>query len=262
MAGDGDIGGGGRDLIGDGRVALVTGGGSGIGEAVARRLADEGCRVVVADIVADAAAAVAGEIGGRALPLDAGDPDAWGPAVDGVVAAEGGLDVAHLNAGVTTREGDLLALTDEQYRRITRVNIDGVVFGARAAARAMAAGSGGAIVATASLAGIIAFGPDPIYTLTKHAVVGFVRSAAASLASRGVTLNCLCPAVVDTPLLGEARGMLADAGIPVIPPAAIADALVTVVRGGGTGEAWTCLPDRAPEVFEFAAPEPLIARRS
>jgi len=118
-----------------------------------------------------------------------------------------------------------------------------------------AAGTGGAIVATASMAGIIAFSPDPIYTLTKHAVVGFVRSAAMSLDGRGITINCVCPGVVDTPLVGPARERLAEAGYPLIPPADIADAVVTVVRTGRSGEAWTCLPGRDPEVHAFATPD-------
>jgi NAD(P)-dependent dehydrogenase (short-subunit alcohol dehydrogenase family) len=245
---------GGRDLAG--RVALVTGGGSGIGEAVARRLAADGCRVVVADIAGAAAERVAGEIGGRPITLDVGDAAAWADAVEGIVAAEGGVDIAHLNAGVTTQQGDIVALTDQQYRRIMGANLDGVVFGTRAVARAMAAaGRGGAIVATASLAGIIAFAPDPIYTLTKHAVVGFVRSVAPSLQARGITMNCICPGVVDTPLVGPARDRLAEAGIDVIPPEDIADAVVTVIRTGGTGEAWTCIHGRAPEPFAFAVPE-------
>jgi NAD(P)-dependent dehydrogenase (short-subunit alcohol dehydrogenase family) len=239
---------GGRDLAD--RVALVTGGGSGIGEAVARRLAAEGCQVVVADIAGDAAERVAGEIGGRAVTLDVGDPAGWADAVDTVVAAEGGIDIAHLNAGVTTREGDIVALTDQQYRRIMGANVDGVLSGAMAAA-----GRGGAIVATASLAGIIAFAPDPIYTLTKHAVVGFVRSVAPSLEARGITMNCICPGVVATPLVGPALDRLAEAGIDVIPPEDIADAVVTVIRTGGTGEAWTCIHGRAPEPFAFAVPE-------
>jgi NAD(P)-dependent dehydrogenase (short-subunit alcohol dehydrogenase family) len=239
-----------------GHVSLVTGGGSGIGEAVARRLAAEGCRVVVADIAGDAAERVAGEIGGRPVTLDVGDPAAWAEAVEAVAAAEGGIDIAHLNAGVTTQQGDIVAMTDRQYRRIMGANVDGVVFGTRAVAGAMAAaGRGGAIVATASLAGIIAFAPDPIYTLTKHAVVGFVRSVAPSLESRGITMNCICPGVVDTPLVGMARDLLAERGIRVIPPADIADAVVTVVRTGRTGEAWTCIQGRPPEVFAFAAPD-------
>jgi NAD(P)-dependent dehydrogenase (short-subunit alcohol dehydrogenase family) len=243
-----------RDLAG--RVALVTGGGSGIGEAVGRRLAAEGCRVVVADIAGDAAERVAREIGGRPVTLDVGDAAAWAEAVDAVVAAEGGLDIAHLNAGVTTQQGDIVALTDQQYRRIMGANVDGVVFGTRAVAGAMAAaGRGGAIVATASLAGIIAFAPDPIYTLTKHAVVGFVRSVAASLEARDITVNCICPGVVATPLVGPALDRLAEAGIDVIPPEDIADAVVTVVRTGRTGEAWTCIHGRDPEPWTFATPD-------
>jgi NAD(P)-dependent dehydrogenase (short-subunit alcohol dehydrogenase family) len=239
----------------EGRVALVTGGGSGIGAAVSRRLATEGARVVVADIVASAASSVAEEIGGRGVALDVGDADAWAGLVDGILATEGGLDLAHLNAGVTTGEGDITVLTEAQYRRVMGANLDGVVYGTRAAAGAMKASGGGAIVATASLAGIIAFAPDPIYTLTKHAVVGLVRSSAMALGSYGVTINCLCPAIVDTPLIGPARDRLHEAGHQLIPPSAIADALVTVVRGGGTGEAWTCVPHRDPEPWSFATPD-------
>ena len=239
----------------EGRVALVTGGGSGIGAAVARRLAAEGARVVVADIVGAAAETVAGEIGGRGVALDVGSADAWTETIDGILAAEGGLDVVHLNAGVSTGEGDPSVLTEAQYRRVMGANLDGVVYGTRAAAGAMKARGGGHIVATASLAGIIAFAPDPIYTLTKHAVVGFVRSSAMVLSAYGITINCLCPAVVDTPLIGEARDRLTEMGLPLIPPEDIADALVTVVRGGGTGEAWTCLPQRPPEPWTFATPE-------
>jgi NAD(P)-dependent dehydrogenase (short-subunit alcohol dehydrogenase family) len=239
----------------DGRVALVTGGGSGIGAAVSRRLAAEGARVVVADIVGSAATSVAEEIGGRGVTLDVGDAAAWDSLVDGIVATEGGLGIVHLNAGVSTGEGDPTALTEAQYRRVMGANLDGVVYGTRAAARAMKAAGGGAIVATASLAGIIAFAPDPIYTLTKHAVVGFVRSSAMALGTYGITINCLCPAVVDTPLIGEARDRLTEIGLPLIPPSDIADALVTVVRGGGTGEAWTCVPHRPPEPWTFATPD-------
>jgi NAD(P)-dependent dehydrogenase (short-subunit alcohol dehydrogenase family) len=238
-----------------GRVALVTGGGSGIGAAVSRRLAAEGCRVVVADIDGDNAKAVAEEVGGRPLTIDVGDVAAWGPAVDGIVGEEGGIDIAHLNAGVATGEADITALTDDQYQRVLGANLHGVVYGTRAVARAMkAAGTGGSIVATASIAGIIGFGPDPIYTLTKHAVVGLVRASAGPLGGYGITINCICPGVVDTPLIGDAGRMMAQAGYQLIPPSDVADAVVRIVRGGGSGEAWTILPWEDPAPFEFAAP--------
>ena len=188
----------------DGKVAVVTGGSSGIGLATVRRFKADGASVVVADLAE-------GPEGDAFVRADVSRPEDW-PAV--VAAAEklGGLDVAYLNAGVTTGEPDITALTDEQYRRIMGANVDGVVFGARAVVAPMAARGGGAIVATASLAGLIAFPPDPVYTLTKHAVVGFVRSLAQQLEAKGITINAVCPGIVDTPLVGEpAKTALSDA---------------------------------------------------
>src|SRR5256885_17054938 len=95
---------------------------------------------------------------------------------------------------------------EEQSRRIMGPNVDGVVFGARALVPSMAARGGGAIVATASLAGLIAFSPDPIYTLTKHAVVGLVRALAPQLEPPGIPPNAVCPGLTDTPLVcGDRR---------------------------------------------------------
>jgi NAD(P)-dependent dehydrogenase (short-subunit alcohol dehydrogenase family) len=235
-----------------GKVALVTGGASGIGAATAQRLADEGCRVVVADVQTELGEKHAADIGGRFITLDVGDAVAWAAAVDDVVATEGGLDIAYLNAGVVTGEGDLTKLTDEQYARILGVNINGVLFGARAVSRAMAGSGGGSIVATASVAGLIGFSPDPIYTMTKHAVVGLIRALGMNLAVYKITANAICPGVVDTPLVGEARTLLEGMGYPLIPPSQIADAVVTAVQSGRTGECWVCLPNKPAEVHVFA----------
>ncbi|MFM8303821.1 MAG: SDR family oxidoreductase, partial [Actinomycetota bacterium] len=136
-----------------GRVALVTGGGSGIGRATATRLAAEGMRLCVVDIDRDAARAVAAEVGGEALTADVARSDQ----VDAVFAQcadrLGAVDLAFLNAGIAIGVADLTELTDDDYRRIMGPNVDGVVFGARAAVRQMRAqGTGGTIVATASLA--------------------------------------------------------------------------------------------------------------
>src|ERR671934_1503755 len=106
------------------------------------------------------------------------------------------MDTIADKVAVVTQQPDITQLTEAQYRRIMGPNVDGVVFGARAVVPAIAARGGGAIVATASLAGLIAFAPDPIYTLTKHAVVGFVRSLAQPLESRGITINAVCPGIV------------------------------------------------------------------
>jgi NAD(P)-dependent dehydrogenase (short-subunit alcohol dehydrogenase family) len=239
-------------------VAIVSGGASGIGAATAARLAADGYRVVVADVQVALGKEHAEAIGGRFAELDVRHPANWDRVVAEVLATEGRLDVAHMNAGVTTREPDLLALTDEAYDRVVDVNVRGVVAGALAAARAMAdQGTGGALVVTASLAGILAFAPDPMYTLTKHAVVGFVRAAAPQLEARGITINAVCPAVVDTPLLGdEGRARMAEAGVPIMPASDIADAVVTAIGSGRTGECWACWPGRPPQVHEFRDPRP------
>ena len=191
-------------------MAVVTGGASGIGLATARRFAAEGATVVVADLAEEAGRAAAEEVGGRFVAADVAEPEDWRRVV-AEADALGGIDVAYLNAGVTTREPDITALTDEQYRRTVRTNVDGVVFGARAVVPSMARRGGGAVVATASLAGLIAFSPDPIYTLTKHAVVGLVRALAPQLEAKGITVNAVCPGITDTPLVGDDAKAALDA---------------------------------------------------
>jgi NAD(P)-dependent dehydrogenase (short-subunit alcohol dehydrogenase family) len=243
-----------------GKVAVVTGGASGIGRATAVRLAAEGATVIVADIDAAGARKVAGEVGGSAVELDVGDPAGWRRVTDELTASgNGGVDIAFLNAGITTGEDRISHLTDEAYRRIMAVNVDGVVFGVRALAPLIAQRGGGAIVATSSLAGVIAFPPDPIYTLTKHAVVGLVRSLAPPLQRDGITINAVCPGLTDTPLVGAAlRRTLDESGFPVMPPEQIAAAVLEAVLDGGTGRALVCQPGREATPFRFSnAPGPV-----
>lgn len=206
--------------------ALVTGGASGIGRAIATRLEGDGSEVLVLDL----------EDG-----FDVSDATAW----EGV----GPVQLACLNAGVGTGEGDMRVLTDEQYRRIVGTNVDGVVFGVRRLARVMP--EGGAIVVTASLAGLTTMVLDPVYSGTKHFVVGFVRSVAPQLGERGITINAICPAVVDTPMIDSMRKDIVAAGIEPIPAEQIADAVLIAARDGSTGQCWTCLPGQPPEKFEF-----------
>src|SRR3954470_15402591 len=135
------------------RSALVTGGASGIGAATVALLEAEGCDVRSLDL---------------ANGFDVGDAEAW--------ESVGAVDFAFLNAGIATGANDVAELPDDLYRRAVGANVDGVVFGTRRMAQVMRPGS--AIVATASLAGLTAMPLDPIYSLTKHAVVGFVRAVA------------------------------------------------------------------------------------
>lgn len=233
-----------------GTVALVTGGASGIGAATAALLAEEGAAVVVADVQRDAGEKVAADIGGRFVLLDVADPAAWATVVDDVVASEGRLDIAHLNAGVMTGEGDVRALTDEQIERVLGVNVRGVVYGAREAARAMVGGGG--IVATASVAGLIGWSPDPIYTLSKHAVVGLVRALDPQLAPLGISVNAVCPGIVDTNIIGaDVKELLRTAGVDLMAPSQIAHGVLAVLRSGLTGTCFQCLPGREAEPFAF-----------
>ena len=206
--------------------ALVTGGASGIGAAIVALLEDEGSQVQVLDL----------EEG-----FDVSDPSAW----DSV----GPVQLACLNAGVITGNQDLRELSDEAYRRAVGTNDDGVVYGVRRMAQVMEKGS--AIVVTASLAGLTTMYTDPIYAATKHFLIGLVRSAAFQLEERWITINAVCPAVVDTPMVGDLRDRILSAGIDLLTAEEIADAVLTAARDGSTGQAWTCLPGRAPEKHEF-----------
>ena len=245
----------------EGKVALITGGASGIGLATAKRLRAEGAAVTIADLDEARGKPAAEAIGADFAVLDVSDPVAWSETIDGVVARHGGLDLAHLNAGVTTYPAsgeefiasfDIAELPDESYRRILGANVDGVVFGARAAVPAIEARGGGALVVTASAAGVIAFPPDPIYTLTKHAVVGFVRALAPALVDKKISVSAILPGVVDTNLLSNGFADTArEMGIAVIPPEHIADGVVKVLTGGTTGKLWLCLADGPPEAYVF-----------
>jgi NAD(P)-dependent dehydrogenase (short-subunit alcohol dehydrogenase family) len=195
---------------------LITGGRGGLGRAFADALGEA-------------------EVTALDLPeFDVGDSSAWR-------ALEGSYDAAFLNAGVVTGESDMTALTDEQYVRALRANVGGVVYGVRElAARLMP--DGGAIVATASLAGLTATPIDPIYALTKHAVVGFVRSCAPQLAARGIRINALCPGFTDTPIVpDEHRGQI---DVPLMQPSFVAGAALQALNDPETGGAWVVQPNR------------------
>jgi NAD(P)-dependent dehydrogenase (short-subunit alcohol dehydrogenase family) len=196
---------------------LITGGRGGLGLAFAEALAD--AEITALDL---------------ADGFDVGDPGAWR-------RLEGDFDAAFLNAGITTGEADVALLTDEQYVRALRANVDGVVYGTRElAARLMP--RGGSIVATASLSGLVATPMDPIYALTKHAVVGFVRSVAPQLAERGIRINALCPGFTDTPIVANEVRELID--VPLIQPSFVAEAALQALHDEETGRAWVVQPNR------------------
>jgi NAD(P)-dependent dehydrogenase (short-subunit alcohol dehydrogenase family) len=162
----------------------------------------------------------------------------------------GAVDFAFLNAGIATGVGEIADLDDARYRRALGANVDGVVLGTRRMAQLMEPGS--AIVATASLAGLLPLNIDPVYTLTKHAVIGFVRAVAPQLDERGITINALCPGFADTPILDdELRELVAGHSIPLLTAETVAAAALTAARSGETGQAWVVQPGREPLVYEF-----------
>jgi NAD(P)-dependent dehydrogenase (short-subunit alcohol dehydrogenase family) len=232
-----------------GKVALVTGGASGIGAAAARRLAAAGARVGVTDLDAAGTQAVADELGGIALPGDVSDPEAMPRTVAVIEEEFGRLDVVLLNAGVTAGQSGVEDLDLAGYRRIVGVNVDHVVFGLTAAVPALRRAGGGSIVATASLAGLVAMPGDALYTMTKHAVVGYVRSAAPTLAPEGIRVNAVCPGFADTPLIAHAKSQFGT--FPLLTAEDVADALEAVLERAEPGECWFVQPGREPAPYAF-----------
>lgn len=236
----------------DGKVALVTGGAGGIGSAVARRLAGRGVRTVVVDLDEQGAAKVADEVGGMYLAADLRDPQASREAVALAEESYGRLDLVHLNAGVTTGEGDLADLDPQRYRDVVGVNLDAVVYGVRAALPALRRAGGGAILATASLAGLVAYPGDPIYATTKHAVVGLVRSVAAQLDGEGIRVGAICPGFVDTAMVAAKRDVFIDAGFPLLVADDVAAAVERAFEDPETGRLWVVQPGRDPVPYHFS----------
>ena len=239
----------------DGKVALVTGAASGIGLATAERLATEGARLVLVDVDGDRLAPIAERLGAVAVTADCSNSAAVDAAFDRAIAECGGLDLAYLNAGIAIGISDPTEVDDATFRRIMAINVDGVFFGVRAAVRTLRAqGRGGVILATASLAGLVAFPPDPVYDATKHAVVGLVRSLAPVLAADGITIHAICPGLTDTNILGaDTKQALADGGFPLMDPAQIAEAVVTAATAPPeqSGTCWVCQPGIDPTPYAF-----------
>jgi NAD(P)-dependent dehydrogenase (short-subunit alcohol dehydrogenase family) len=186
-------------------VAVVTGAGRGFGRAICERLAGRGYTLLATDVDAEAAAATADLVGGRALELDVRDPEAHRAAARAAVES-GPLEVWVNNAGVM-RAGPGWGHSDDEIRLTCDVNLLGVIWGSLAAVEAMRAG-GGENRHVINLGSLSALGPVPglaVYAATKHAVLGFTASLQGDLMDAGVevTLHVLCPDAADTPLLRE-----------------------------------------------------------
>ena len=195
-----------------GKVALVTGGGSGIGRAVCTRLAEEGAEVVVTSRTEEHVEAVAREVGEGTLgvTLDVADRSSVARGVERVVERFGRVDVLSNNAGIELPHGPAVVdTTDDEWERIMRVNVTGSFLVCREALPHMP--SGGAIVNMASINSYIAWPNDTAYTTSKGALLQFTRALALEVAPRGIRVNCVCPGIIDTPLTDSFLELADDA---------------------------------------------------
>lgn len=235
----------------NGKVALITGGANGFGRAVGTRLREAGAKVVLADIESGPGEAAAAEIGAEFVRCDVTVPEDSAAAVAAAVERFGGLDLAFLNAGITTGTGLVDGFDLELYRRAMAVNLDGVVFGLNAVVPALRERSGGAIVATSSLAGLAPVPYDPVYAANKHAVVGLTRSMGPVLAAEGIRLNAICPGFADTRIVNGIREGLAEGGIPLIPVETVVDGVIGLFTGEDAGTCRFVQAGMEPQEFRF-----------
>ena len=227
------------------KVAIVTGGASGLGAATARALRAEGARLVIADIDEEGGRAVAGELEGEFVRCDVSSLDENRALMDREV------DLVFLNAGVASAMGVGDEFDLERYRRIMGINLDGVVFGTVAAIPALKARGGGAIVATASLAGLTGTPMDPLYSANKHGVVGLARSLGPSLALDNIRFNAVCPGYAESKIIEGFRDHLIESGLPIIPAEQVAQTVLTLFTGDMTGECWFVQAGREASAFNF-----------
>ncbi len=233
------------------KVALVTGGASGLGAATCIALAEAGAEVVIADLDTQAGPRLAERLGGHFVETDVSDLDSNLRAVAFATERCDGIDLAFLNAGVTSGCGLGEEFDLALYRRAMGVNLDGVVFGIHAVLPALRATGGGAIVATSSLAGLTGVPLEPIYTANKHAVVGLVRSLGPALATEGIRLNGICPGFAETPMIAPIRSALIESGLDIVPAETVAATVLRIFAGEEAGECWFIQPGREPAPFKF-----------
>ncbi|WEX08824.1 SDR family oxidoreductase [Chelativorans sp. AA-79] len=190
------------------KVAVITGAASGFGEGIARRFAEEGAKIVVADLNAKGAKRVAGEIGGAAIPVavDVSQKSDIEEMVAAAMEAHGRIDIMVNNAGFTHRNGDMLQVDEQTFDLITAVNMKAVYYAALAVVPIMEAQGGGCIITTASTAGIRPRPGLTWYNASKGWAITATKSMAVELAPKNIRVNCLCPVAGETAMLSQFLG--------------------------------------------------------
>jgi NAD(P)-dependent dehydrogenase (short-subunit alcohol dehydrogenase family) len=224
-----------------GKAAVITGGASGIGRAMAERLASEGAMVVIADLDEalgnETVKALEGK-GTRAIFVRADVTSETDAArmLQTAVDSFGHLDILYNNAGIGLGRPNFQSVEVSRWRRVIEIDLIGVILGCHLAAPLMEKSGGGVIINTASMAGLYPFKDDPVYGAAKAGIVNFTYSLAPWASRLNIRVNCVCPGVVDTPLVRKAEAAALRAGRPtgvpqtILQPSAIADAVVTFIR--------------------------------
>ncbi len=258
----------------EGKIVVVTGGGSGMGAAFSRRLAADGAHVVVNDVNEAAAGAVADEVSGEAAIFDVADSKSFDAAIDRVVAHHGRIDVLINNAGIAPPRDEMktdinmanqmkrmegkydelepgnytVDLSDEQWDRMIKIHLYGTFYGTRAALRHMTPQRSGSIVNISSIMGLRPAAGAPHYSAAKAGIIAFTKSTAQEVAPFGIRVNAVCPGWVDTPLL-DAFDETTRMGIRMQTPIgrlAKAEELAQVVRFLAGPESSYCIGDVFP----------------
>jgi NAD(P)-dependent dehydrogenase (short-subunit alcohol dehydrogenase family) len=235
---------------GPGSVALITGGTGGFGRALATKLRALEVTVVLTDLDSERNRAVAAELGCPFLPLDVTDLAANEAVVAQVEAEHGRLDAAYLNAGISAAKSDD-ALDLDEFMRVVQIDLFGVVYGVQAARPAIKRAGGGAIVVTASLAGLAPMAGDPGYSVAKGGAIAFVRSMAPRLSAEGTTISAICPGFADTAIIDRIRDQFTAAGFPVLSADEVADAMVMAWSAAEPGAAYVIQPGAGVVPYRF-----------